>query len=77
LLAADLWSNLDPDSQAAAENQVKLMWSEPQLRPQLLTLASTREGALLIDHTFAGDRDDLVALNRWISAMRRRTAAGR
>lgn len=76
-LAADLWSNLDAESQAAAIGQVKLMWSELQLRPKLYALASSREGALLINRAYAGDRDDLIGLNRWISAMRRRSAADR
>jgi hypothetical protein len=73
-LAAQLWPNLDPDSQDAAIRQVRLMWSEPQLRPQLLDLASSREGGALTDHAFAGDRNDLVAINRQLSAERRQSS---
>jgi hypothetical protein len=72
-LAAQLWVSLDPDSQDAAIRQVRLMWSEPQLRPQLVDLAVSREGAALTDRAFAGDRDDLVAINRLLSAARRQS----
>jgi len=74
LLATQLWSNLDPDSQDAAIRQVRLMWSEPKLHPQLLDFAGSREGAALTDRAFAGDRDDLIAINRLLSAARRQSS---
>ncbi len=73
-LAAQLWPNLDPDSQDAAIRQVRLMSSEPQLHPQLLDLVASREGAEITRRAFTGDRDDLIAINRLLSAARRQSS---
>ncbi len=76
--AAVLWYDLDDDdARAAALRQTRLLWEEPQLRGQLHILLSTRAGVRLVQDAFATDVDELRALNRWVSAERRRRAAGR
>jgi hypothetical protein len=69
--AAMLWSKLDKDSQNEALEQVRLLWDEPTLRPRLLELLSIPGGSMLVTKAFALRRDDLVSINRWVSARTR------
>jgi hypothetical protein len=73
-LAASLWSNLDQDAQSNALRQTRMLWEQQQLRPQLPAILASPGGLRLVRLAFAGQRDDLVALNRWVSAERRKTA---
>lgn len=69
--AALLWNKLDPDSQAAALEQARLLWDDPALRPKLLKLLSSPSGAALVSKAFEERHDDIVSINRWVSAQRR------
>lgn len=70
--AANLWADLDADTRSRAIDQVRLLWDEPLLRPQLWHLLHSPQGAALVTRAFAGQRNELIALNRWLSAERRR-----
>lgn len=73
-LAARLLPDLDGDTQASARRQTRLMWEDPQLRDQLPALIASPGGLMLVRLAFAGDRDEFVALNRWVSAANRQAA---
>lgn len=70
--AALLWSDLDPEAQAMALQQTRMLWQEPLLRPQLLEVLRTQEGVALTARAFAHREDEIRAMNRWLSRERRR-----
>ena len=74
--AESLHDKLDADTVRRVNDQTRLLWSEPLLHPQLLQLLSTPNGVQLVTHAFAGDPDDLRAMNRWVSSQLRRTKDG-
>jgi hypothetical protein len=74
--AALLWSDLNFDDRDSAVRQVRLLWEEPILRPQLYGLLTTPQGISLLNRAFVGRRDEVVALNRWVSEQLRRWRNG-
>jgi hypothetical protein len=74
-LGAFLWDSLDKDTQAMARRQVIRMWEEPALRNQLKPLFGTDAGRALLKTSFAGEPDELRALNRWVSEEARKSSA--
>ena len=72
--AAFLWSYLDTDTQALALQEARMLWEEPILRGQLQPLLSTPEGVRLATRAFAGQPDEIRAMNRWLSAQARQQA---
>lgn len=75
--AAGLWNHLDKDAQAEALAQTRLLWEEPLLRSAFFDLLATAGGRQLITRAFAGNGDELISLNRWISAQKRKAASSR
>ncbi len=69
--AAMLWEKLDADTRTLALAQVRLLWDEPLLRPQLYKLLGVPGGPALVSVAFAARRSDLIELNRWASAQAR------
>jgi len=69
--AALLWSELEADSRSMALEQTRILWEEPPLRSQLLQLLRTPEGVALASRAFAGNEDEIRAMNRWLSRERR------
>lgn len=68
--AALLWPALDPDMQAMALRQTRLLWEEPELRRELLQLLRAPEGVAITARAFANDEDQIRAMNRWLSRER-------
>ncbi len=73
-MAAPLWSEMDPDARARALEQVRLLWEEPLLRPQLRWVLSAPGGVGIVNRAFADRRDEMVEMNRWLAADRRQRA---
>ncbi len=70
--AALLWDHLDTETQTRALEQTRMLWQEPVLRNQLRRLLLTQQGVDLVARAFVGRQDELRAMNRWLSAERRR-----
>lgn len=68
--AALLWPELDAEGRAMAIAQSRLLWQEPQLRPQLLRLTATSDGVALVTRSF--QPDEIRMINRWMARERRR-----
>lgn len=69
--AARLYPRLRGETQAMAERQAQMLWDEPRLRPQLLTVLASPGGSDLVMASFRARPDDLRALNRWVARERR------
>jgi len=63
---ARLWPELDPDAQALALEQARMLWEIPELRDQLRHLLTSPQGVALTAKAFAGREDELRTMNRWL-----------
>jgi len=70
-----LWPELDPDAQTLALEQTRMLWEEPVLRDRLRRLLFSPQGVALVARAFAGRRDELRSMNRWLSQVRQRPPA--
>lgn len=70
--AAMLWPQLDPDAQASALAQMRLLWEEPLLRGRLRKLLTSKTGVALVTRAFSGQQDEVREMNRWLAVERRR-----
>lgn len=62
--AAQLWPQLDQDSQEVAILRARLLWTDPTLRMQIKSVVQTPQGAALMTRALSdGERR---ALNRWL-----------
>ncbi len=57
--------------------QIRLLWREESLRPNLHDVLATPAGATLVTEAFKGDADELKALNRWVTQDRLRAVLHR
>ena len=67
--AAVLWSDLDSDARQQATAQAAMLWTEEDLRPQIVPLVSVKGGAALLTRAIT-DPDQIRAINRYISKVR-------
>lgn len=70
--AALLWPELDAFAQRSALAQTQLLWDEESLRPQLRIVLAAPGGVAIVAKAFADRRDDIRAMNRWLSVQRMR-----
>ncbi len=75
-IASGMWSALDEDAKSRALQQIRLLWEEPQLRVLLPAVLDAPGAASAFQLAFAGNRDEFITINRWISARRRQAADG-
>jgi hypothetical protein len=68
--AALLWPYLDDDTRGMAIEQTRRIWQEPFLRPQMLGVVDTPQGAAMVTRSF--EQDDIRAINRWVRMQQRR-----
>lgn len=66
-----LWNNLSPDGQEASLRQARLLWTTPQLSPDLMATLNSFYGSAMITRAFQNDPEELRALNRWAASVRR------
>jgi hypothetical protein len=66
---AALWNELAPDARAQVITQARLLWTQPEMRPQILPLLKAQGGAALMTRAIA-DPDEIRALNRYAARMR-------
>jgi hypothetical protein len=71
-LAALLWDELPNEARPMALRQMRLLWQEPTLNAGILRLLATDGGANLIARSFQDEPDEVRAINRWVTAERRR-----
>lgn len=74
-IAAALYDSLDQDARAAAQDQVRIIWRQEQLRPSILSLLSRPEGTRLVSKSYDGSIDQLRAINRWVAVQNRKARA--
>jgi hypothetical protein len=70
--AAQNWDRLGSDAQRMAIRQVHTLWDQEGAHPLIRPLLLTSAGVALVNRTFADDKDDLRALNRWLATDRLR-----
>jgi hypothetical protein len=73
-LGAALWPSLSDPMRARVLRQARLLWTEEQLRPQLLRVLTTPAGAALLKRAFAATPDTLREINRWVTREKLRGA---
>ena len=67
---ARLWERLSPDTQQDLLYQARRVWTAPSLRSELLPLIRVEGGSMLMTRAIA-QPDEIRALNRYISHLRR------
>jgi len=70
--AALLWDQLDSDSRQMAIGQARMLWQEPDLHPMLFKFLKTPVGTAFETKAFAGEPDEIRAMNRWVRTEIRR-----
>jgi hypothetical protein len=68
---AILWSTLNASDRLACENQTRLLWEVPALRPQILPLVQTQSGGQLFIRAIDNDPQNIRDINRFLSNARR------
>lgn len=58
---------LSPNGKQLLLQQIRLLWTEQSLRPDLHGVLATPGGAALVTEAFNGNADELRALNRWVT----------
>jgi hypothetical protein len=71
-LSSQLWDYMDPDTKRTALREVRMLWEEPMLRDEILPLLARPAGNDLLTRAFASEPDTIRAINRFVSASRRR-----
>jgi hypothetical protein len=72
--AALLWDQLDSEARSRAVDQARMLWREPRLHPQLFQFLKTPVGVAFQAKAYAGQPDEIRAMNRWIREEKRRNA---
>ena len=67
---AMLWDAMSDDGRGLLLRQAGLLWSEPQLRDQVMPLLDTPGGAALMTRALKDNPDQIRALNRWVARRR-------
>lgn len=73
-LGAALWPSLSDPMRERVLRQVRLLWTEPQLRPELRRVLATPAGAVLLKRAFESAPETLREINRWITREKLRDA---
>ncbi len=66
---AALWKDLTPDARTQVITQARLLWTQEEMRPQILPVLQIQGGASLMTQAIA-DPDDIRTLNRYVVRMR-------
>jgi hypothetical protein len=67
---ARLWDAMPQDGQSLVLRQARLLWTETQLRDQLIPLLDTPGGAVLMTRALDNDPSQIRDLNRWVARHR-------
>jgi hypothetical protein len=67
---AMLWDVVSEDGRALLVRQAGLLWTEKQLRDQIIPLLDTPGGAALMTRALGDNPDQIRALNRWVAKHR-------
>jgi len=68
---AALWNVLGASDRDACGSQARLLWDNPILRPQIVRLLQTREGAQFLLRAIDNDPQQIRDINRFLSGARR------
>ena len=67
-----LASQLSPNGKQLLLRQIRLLWTDESLRPNLHNVLATPTGAALVTEALDGNAEELRALNRWVTQDRLR-----
>jgi hypothetical protein len=74
-LAAQIWPYLSDRTKTETLQQARKLWNELPLRPGLIALSMTADGASLITRAYAADPGTIRAINRWMRDWQRNPVA--
>jgi len=66
---AVLWNDLAPDARAQLITQARLLWTQEEMRPQILPLLQVQGGGALLTQAIV-DPNEIRAINRYVTRMR-------